>query len=592
MYKYKNSKTLFYELFTQACIGLTLFITAAIASSATTQEEFEARQAAHLQATKDSGDMIVSAALDISNQTALDQLIENYQTSDKADFTLIKLVRILFLNDTYDSQITTAIRNAAIPSRLQNGEERDIYWSENHMIMWMSSEWLLDQHNNKTPDAGLRERIVHFLDLKATYGFYEFLSSNYFPYTMSALLNLADYSDDTEIKSKATAAVKRLLTEVLWATTQDGIFFPVAGRSNTGKYITKYDEITGDRNLQNHDKVIYVLTGLGADSVPTSASSGSVFLATTAVDMTDVIESHNAVENLVITNSGHGAGANIHPAGFSDYDITQLQWSAGGYYHSSTWDDTIDLIDDYNLEDHQSFKDWHSLLTTVGKTSSQAFAKGGNIANLDVDIYKNKSVMLASINQHYGGYMGWQTWPWAATVENFAVWTQSGQVKSDWSSRSNVNNNTHLPRVIQQDNLAMAIYKPDLALRLGQVVGELDLDVALYWPDNEFDEVVEDGRWIIGRKGDSYIAAFRACTGTINGIRACDGGNRDGRQLWGMYVGNADTHQSFNNFVSIIGDAGYKDSYGFQNVCKNFLTQCYWTRLTVDGNKIEHVWNN
>ncbi len=59
-----------------------------------------------------------------------------------------------------------------------------IYWSENHMIMWMSSEWLLDQHNNETPDTGPRERIVHFLDLKATYGFYEFLSSSYFPYTM------------------------------------------------------------------------------------------------------------------------------------------------------------------------------------------------------------------------------------------------------------------------------------------------------------------------------------------------------------------------------------------------------------------------
>ncbi|WDE05660.1 hypothetical protein SG34_001580 [Thalassomonas viridans] len=555
---------------------LSFFITSA--SAQTTEQAFRERQQLHNQIAANSPStsaMPILAALDISNPALVDDLLGDYRTSDKADFTLIKLIRILNLSNEYDQQITDGIAVSGVPLWLESGEQDYIYWSENHMIMWLSSAWLLDEHHNRATDNLLKQRLVHFLELKNNYGFYEFLSPNYFPYTMSALLNLADFSRDETIKALATAAVKRLLTEVLWATNDLGVFFPAAGRSNTGKYLNAY--------TANHSKVIYVLTGLGRE--PDSASAGSAFISTTSVDMTSVIESWSAVENRTVAN-GHSITAPVNAA-LSRQDRVLFQWSFGGYFHPDTWSDTFWGIDDYySLEEHQSFKDVATPLRILGKNLTPTFTRGSNLAGLNVDIYKNNSVVLSSLENHYGGYMGFQTWPWVATVEDIAVWSQSGEVKS-FNNRGSQTTNTHLPKVLQQGNLLMAIYWPNSEINAGDLFGPLDTDVSLHWPTEAFDETQENGRWIIGRKNDSYIAVFRGCSGKINGEYGCEG-NR-GRQLWGAYVGNSSTHGNYQNFVNSINNASYYNSLDFHFSCFCYR---YHVRITVDGNKIDHYWND
>ena len=560
---------------------VTFFISMTYAQTTyaqTTEQAFRDRQQQHNQITAanpSTSAMPILAALNISNPSLVDELLENYRSSDKADFTLIKLIRILNLSDEYDEQITNGIIASDVPLWLESGEESYIYWSENHMIMWLSSAWLLNEHHQSAIDPLLRQRLVHFLELKNNYGFYEFLSPNYFPYTMSALLNLADFSGDETIKALATGAVKRLLSEVLWATNDLGVFFPAAGRSNTGKYLNAY---TG-----NHSKIIYVLTGLGHET--DSASAGSAFISTTEVDMTDVIESRTEVENISISN-GHGINAAVNTS-LSKQDRVLFQWSFGGYFHPDTWSDTFWAIDDYySLQQHQSFKDVVTPLRLLGKNLTPTFTRGSNLSNLNVDIYKNKSVVLSSLENHYGGYMGFQTWPWVATVEDIAIWSQSGKVES-FNSRSSQTNNTHLPKVIQQDNLLMVIYWPNSEINAGDVFANLDTDVSLHWPSDSFDETQENGRWIIGRKNNAYIAVFRSCSGKINGEYACEGSR--GRQLWGAYVGNDATHGNYQNFVNSINNASYYDSKDFHFSC---FCNRYHVRITVDGNKIEHYWND
>ncbi len=549
----------------------------------TTQQKFELRQEAHNQVSINNpgtSALPILSKYGIKNDSLINSLTASYEDGNKADFTLINMVRVLFLSDLYDSQIFASIDRANFPFWLESGEDQHIYWSENHMIMWLSSDWLLNQYKGLASDENLRLKIVHFLELKRDYGFYELLSPNYFPYTLSALLNLVDFAEDSELQQLAEVAVNRLLTEVLWVTNDKGVFFSAAGRSNTDKYLNAY--------TANHSKVINILTGLGV--TPLSASAASAFISTSDMDLTSVIESWKPVENMQITAAGHGLGDNVNSM-VSKEDRVLFQWSMGGYFHPTTWDDTFWGINHYSLENHESFEDFggfasSSIIKALGKNIIPTFTRGSDLSNLDIDVYKHNGVVLSSLDTHYGGYMGFQTWPWVATVDDIAVWTQSGEVKAEFKDRTNSTNNTHLPKVMQKNNLVMAVYWPNSEISAGNLFGAMDTTVALHWPTDEFDEIVEDGRWIIGRKNTSYIAVLRDCASKVNGQYACSGNN--GRQMWGTYVGNAETYQSFDNFVDVIGRSSYYNSLDFHFSC---FCNRYHVILSVDGNKIDHYWD-
>jgi hypothetical protein len=148
------------------------------------------------------------------NLPSLYALTSTITTKSTVDFDIVKLVRVLCLSSgQYDTIILPALNS--IPFWLTKSDTLRGYWSENHMIQWMSSDWLLHERYNKTVDANLDYRLRHYLRMKVKYGFYEFFSSTYAPYCLSGLLNLADFAQDTEIKTLATQAAQRLLADTL-----------------------------------------------------------------------------------------------------------------------------------------------------------------------------------------------------------------------------------------------------------------------------------------------------------------------------------------------------------------------------------------
>ena len=73
--------------------------------------------------------------------------------------------------------------------------------------MWMSSAYLLEEsHNIDTNDPELVTRLTSYLKAKIEYGYYEFYSTLYLPYTLSGLLNLVDFCQDATIQDLATRA--------------------------------------------------------------------------------------------------------------------------------------------------------------------------------------------------------------------------------------------------------------------------------------------------------------------------------------------------------------------------------------------------
>merc|ERR1719461_1913164 len=90
---------------------------------------------------------------------------------------------------------------------------------------------------------------------------------------MSALLNLADFSEDAMIQSMAVQALEVLLLSVIDNVNSNGAFYPAQASSATSRYLDVQDYTTNDM------KVIYLLTGLG--TMTDGTSDGSVFVATT-----------------------------------------------------------------------------------------------------------------------------------------------------------------------------------------------------------------------------------------------------------------------------------------------------------------------
>ena len=148
----------FYKILT---LTLLLCSSLVITPANAINPEFEARRTAyidHALNNVNSDALSIQAARGIPvNQSELSTILANVSTRSTADFDIIKLIRILmFSHGEYDSQILPVL--APLPFWLEANEDNREYWSENHMIMWMASDWLLHEKYGKVVDSTLDKR--------------------------------------------------------------------------------------------------------------------------------------------------------------------------------------------------------------------------------------------------------------------------------------------------------------------------------------------------------------------------------------------------------------------------------------------------
>lgn len=515
------------------------------------------------------------------DQPTLGSIVSTISTNTVVDFNIVQLVRVLFLsNGQYDAQLLPPLNS--IPYWLNNYDTIRNYWSENHLIMWTSSDWLLHEKYGRPIDATLRDRLVHYLELKNQYGFYEFNSSVYAPYALSGLLNLADFATDTVIKSLATGAAARLLKEDLLLYTNDqGVFFPTAGRNYYGKYDTPYG--------QNHNNLIWLLTGLGP--MPNGASHCGAFLSTSTIPVDDIIDSWSAdVDTLV--SIGHTLDSGfILNAGLTHADRVAFQWSSGAYFHPDVALETGYMLQDSNMWDHVDFATIKDLgtffdLDSFGSVAQSLdfLSKSSVISGQDLAVFKRGGVTLSSAQDFWPGKVGYQQYPWMANAGTTAVFTASGAPDQDWYARPEDNNNAHLPSVKQSHNVALIMYWPEVETSLFHgLMGVADPTVALHFRDSDFDEVVEDSLWLIGRQSGNYVAVRRSCLDTVNGVRGC---NLPDGQAYACVVGDVNMYGSFVNFQDLVSQSQFSEQW-YHNGIDQWV---YAASITFDTTTVAHAW--
>ena len=163
---------------------LICFVLASTMACANSVAEYEARRQAYLifnSSLSHDDNLIIQAYLGQQlNQDALNHALDDITQKNKADFHINTLVRTLFYTDDSKDKILKALEQQ--PFWLTQGESKHQYWSENHMLLWMSSAWLLhESFGLDVSDNTLHERLIHFLNIKIEYGFYEFFFAQLFP---------------------------------------------------------------------------------------------------------------------------------------------------------------------------------------------------------------------------------------------------------------------------------------------------------------------------------------------------------------------------------------------------------------------------
>jgi hypothetical protein len=509
----------------------------------------------------------------------LTTILGNISTGVTSDFDIIELVRISYLyNGAYDAQILPVLNS--VPYWINYGDTVRNYWSENHMIMWMSSDWLLHERYGKPIDATLHARLQHYLELKINYGYYEFFSSVYNPYALSGILNLADFAQDATIKSLATQAAQRLMKMLLMLTNDKGVYYPVAGRNYPGKYDGPYD--------QNHNNLIYLLTGMG--DVPTSASHGGAFLATSPIEVDTVAATWTALMDTTFYN-GHTLDSGfVLNSSMSSVDKVVFQWSSGGYFHPEVVSETVQLLIDSNLWGHVDFALLHPLASIVTPQSAPGLAtelscisESSVISGENISVFKHNSITLASVLDFWKGKVGFQQYPCVANAGTTPVYTASGKVDANWDNRNPNNQNTHLPYVMQKKNVALEMYRPEPT---PQLLGNAFTfkDVQLRWKYSDFDEVVTDSLWIIGRQADGYVAVRKGCPGAFESVIYCP---NLGGQAWVIMVGDSLLYGSFANFQNVIHQSQFTEKWYYDTTAQQ---EVYYAKIVMDTTTIEYAW--
>lgn len=546
--------------------------------------DYEQRRNALIDSTlQNSGGSGITLILQAFRNLPLDTATLNARLAGAPgdDFSIIQWVRLLCLsNGSYDSLILTPL--LTVPYWINYGDTTRGYWSENHMIMWMSSDWILHERYGKPSDTTLRTRLIHYLDLKNQFGFYEYFSSTYNPFTLAGLLNLSDFAQDSEIKTKATSAALRLMKSMLMLANDKGTYFPSAGRNYPSKYVNAYG--------QAHNNIIYLLTGHGP--MPGGASITGAFMATSAFEM-DSASASWTPELDTVYHVGHSLDTGMIINGnMTPLNKTIFQWSSGAYFHPEVVTETVQLLSDSNMWQHTDFRIFSPLASIVTPQSAPTLAetlscisKSSVICNEDIAIFKHNSITLSSTLDFWKGKVGFQQYPCVANVGTTAVFTSSGEVKQNWDDRNPSNQNIHLPYVMQKKNLALIMYRPEY---VPPIVGAAFnyKDVALHFKDADFDETVNDSMWLLGRQQDRYVAVRRSCIGEIDSVRACP---TTGGQTWVIMVGDSLMYGSFANFQSLINQSQFIEQWYFDSLNQQSV---YYAKIVVDTTTIEYAWGN
>ena len=531
----------------------------------------------------------VDPAIKINDKALQDALDYVNSRQDPSDFNMASLVRLYYLyrgtGALTDAQ-EQALKDAMLGYKYWLDEPGTSYvemWTENHQMLSASAEYLAGQAfpDDAFGNDGLtgrekmekaRARFLRWADLRARTGFAEWDSTTYYPEDLAPLLNLVQFADDPAISTRAAMIV-------------DLILFDTAVDSYYGFFATSHGRVTSSGiKSQAGDSMVTIQAiafGLGRFQSTTNMAVSSLVtspkyevppvLQALALDNPQEYENFERQSIPITDESAAKYGISV-----TDIADAPIWWGFGAFTLPSRIEKTIETADTWDMWHYPDFADLKDIAKALQSIHGLAPASrlldpdsnGVVMDEVNKVTYRTPDYMLSSAQDYRKGEKGYQQHIWQATLDSYAVVfaTHPDDLnESDKHRPSYWMSNGRLPRAAQYKNLLVALYEiPRHASAPYPLETRHYAFTHAYFPKWAFDEVREvpagenGGGWILGRRGDGYVALYvdQAYTWTENGADAGQEVISLGyRNVYICQVGRKAVDGSFDDFVRAVTKA-------------------------------------
>jgi hypothetical protein len=245
----------------------------------------------------------------------------------------------------------------------RENEEEMTYWSENHQILFASSEYLaatffsIEQfaYNNQPAawhSARALVRVRGWLAHRLRLGFAEQNSGVYYNQHLPAIFNLADFAPDADVKKKALMVLDLMVFDIVRRTCQGG-FVAASGRAYWG---SKRDGWSNSLL-----SFIELITGQVGDHLDAQESSAAAFSTSTYLD--EIPEALLAVAADTAAPRVDRSRTSINLDETNDYGVDLdtseglvFWWGCGAYFTEETYHATQNWSYRWHLRHTGPFK--------------------------------------------------------------------------------------------------------------------------------------------------------------------------------------------------------------------------------------------
>lgn len=417
-------------------------------------------------------------------------------------------------------------------------------------------------------EAMARPRIERWLQDRWDIGFAEFHSNIYYQKDVTPLLTLIEYAKDSpEIVVRASIILDQLLLD-LAIHTRDDTFGVTHGRSAMkDKWWGPRNDTWGIVHLlfREQDELGYFSRGDAGATLLARARKYRLPRAIEAVSQYRrpfvdrerhsvwIDETSNAPDapipfvgpffgepgympDVPDANPLHGFDVDItDPGRPGDEGRFTFWWGLGAWTAWQVVPLTVATGDVYNLWNTDLLRDFQALRELLGPLDvpaplgaygvGQSIALGlaplatvGLLKEANTYTYRTSRYLLSTVQDYRKGANVGQVHAWNLTIDPATmVFTQhpmnATQPPSEWIAADEGEpgywtGSASQPRSAQYENVGIHIYSP--VYPDGGAFGFFDYEpyTHAYFPRDAFDEVVQEGSWTFGRKGDVYVALY------------------------------------------------------------------------------------
>lgn len=487
---------------------------------------------------------------------------------DCADFRLVNLIRIIYefenrIPPTYKQKIDNVLLNFRYWLD-EPGENSMCYWSENHQILFASAEYLIGKKYADAvfPNSGLtgrehlrkaRVRILDWLKMRWDYGFTEFYSNVYYKEDIAALINLIDFAYDEEIVTKSKMIMDLLFYDVATQSCQK-MFISASGRAYEGNRKGGSDATLGGLTQYYWGNGEKIRAGMMYGLMISKKYKLPPVIKEIGQDSADVIIKQQNGLNI----------SELKKEGFYGKDMRSLmmQWGMEAFVNPEVVRNSLSHIRSFRMFSNSFLSDTKILDFSVlrflyleplvvkiinPQYNGTAIQKGNTYT------YKTKDYTLYTVQRHQAGDYGDQQHISGMNMKNyFAIFHNHPSVEKNVKVQSPNYwvGYGHFPHSVQDRNVNLSIYNiPDTK---GIMERDLLDYTHAYFPKDKFDTTLMTGKYIFGKKGETYCVFIGANSFTYRDDKQNDIIQKGKQTYWITEAGSKNQDGTFQNFIERI----------------------------------------